>query len=146
MIASVNSCLGRNGADLASGKIFHLAAKGQTSVDPKTARPLTTDTTFWIASCTKLLTTVAALQCVERGQLSLDEDVSSILPEWSAPDILIGFDDAGQPRLAKATKKITLRLLLTHSSGMGYDFLSPDLKRWREAQGEPPGPKSNIVS
>jgi len=129
----------------ASGKILYLTAKGQTSVDPETAIPLTTDTTFWMASCTKLLTTVAALQCVERGELSLDEDVSAILPELRAPDVLTGFDEAGQPRLTKATKKITLRLLLTHSSGMGYDFLSPDLKRWREQRGEPTGPKGNIT-
>jgi CubicO group peptidase (beta-lactamase class C family) len=70
---------------------------------------------------------------VEKGLITLDEDISRILPEWSSPDILTGFDkESGEPLLKKATKKITLRLMLTHSSGMGYDFLSPDLMKWRE--------------
>lgn len=100
---------------------------------------MTIDTTFWIASCTKLLTTIAALQCVEKGLLSLDADISNVLPEWEAPEILTGFDDAGEPQLKKATKHITLRQLLTHSSGMGYDFLSPGLAKWRQWKGEPIG-------
>lgn len=108
---------------------------------------MTADTTFWVASCTKLLTTISALQCVEAGQLDLDEDVSTILPEWKQPEILNGFDDAGEPQLSKATKPITLRQLLTHSSGMGYDFLSPSLRRWREWRGQEIGPNpGNIVS
>lgn len=79
------------------------------------------------------MTTVAVMQCVEKGLLSLDVNVSDILPEWKSPDILSGFDpNTGEPQLKKATKKITLRHLLTHSSGMGYDFLSPLLKRWRD--------------
>lgn len=130
------------------GKILHLDAKGYTSVVPEEAKPITPDTTFWIASCTKLLTTIAALQCVERGQLELDADISTILPEWTDPSILSGFDEStGAPRLSNATKKITLRHLLTHSSGMGYDFLSVLLKRWREFQKEAVGPaKGDIVS
>jgi len=98
------------------------------------------DTTFWIASCTKLLTTVAALQCVEKGLLSLDTDVSDILHEWKTSEILTGFDESGEPQLSKATNTITLRQLLTHSSGMGYDFLSPELAKWRRWRGEKPGP------
>ncbi|ETI27066.1 hypothetical protein G647_09748 [Cladophialophora carrionii CBS 160.54] len=119
----------------ASGNIVHHDAKGFTSVDPETAKPMSEDTTFWIASCTKLLTTICALQNVEQGKLVLDDDVSEILPEWKSPDILTGWDH-GQPQFRKATKKITLRQLLTHSSGMGYDFLSPELAKWREWRGE----------
>lgn len=119
----------------ASGNIVHHDAKGFTSVDPATAKPITEEATFWIASCTKLLTTICALQNVEQGKLVLDDDVSEILPEWKSPDILIGWDQ-GQPQFKKATKKITLRQLLTHSSGMGYDFLSPELAKWREWRGE----------
>ncbi|KAK5197663.1 hypothetical protein LTR92_001905 [Exophiala xenobiotica] len=123
----------------ASGKIIYSQAEGYTSVTPEEAKPMTIDTTFWIASCTKLLTTIAALQCVEKGDLSLDADISNVLPEWEAPEILTGFDDAGEPQLKKATNHITLRQLLTHSSGMGYDFLSPELARWRQWKGEPIG-------
>lgn len=72
------------------------------------------------------------MQCVEKGLVSLDQDVAGILPEWMSPDILTGFDqESGEPQLKKATKKISLRLLLTHSSGMGYDFLSEKLTTWR---------------
>ncbi|KIX92079.1 uncharacterized protein Z520_12233 [Fonsecaea multimorphosa CBS 102226] len=121
----------------ASGAIIYHSAKGFTSVDPETARAMTEDTTFWIASCTKLLTTISAMQCVEQGKLSLDDDVSLFFDEWKSPDILTGWrQDTGEPHFKKATKKITLRQLLTHSSGMGYDFLSPDLMKWRQWRGE----------
>jgi len=123
-----------------SGKITHVEAKGATSIEPEKASPMTLDTTFWIASCTKLLTTIAALQCVEKGLWSLDADVSDILPEWRTSEILTGFDESGEPQLSKATNTITLRQLLTHSSGMGYDFLSPELAKWRRCRGEEPGP------
>lgn len=94
---------------------------------------MTADTTFWIASCTKLITSIAALQCVERGQLNLDDDVSPILHELTAPDILGGFDEqTGEPILRRAQKHTTLRQLLTHSSGSVNDLFSPDIKRWRE--------------
>jgi CubicO group peptidase (beta-lactamase class C family) len=67
---------------------------------------------FWIASCTKLFTTVAALQCVERGLITLDEDVARVLPEWKDPDILVGFKEADgvtKPVFKKAKEKLTLR-------------------------------------
>ncbi|OAP64035.1 hypothetical protein AYL99_00007 [Fonsecaea erecta] len=113
--------------------IIFQKARGFTSVIPGTASPMTEDTTFWIASCTKLLTTIAAMQCVEQGKLSLNDDLSLFFEEWKSPDILTGWNqDTGEPEFRKATKKITLRHLLTHSSGMGYDFLSPDLLKWRQ--------------
>ncbi|KIX04556.1 uncharacterized protein Z518_05426 [Rhinocladiella mackenziei CBS 650.93] len=131
----------------ASGNIIHFEAQGVTSVAPELAKPMAKDTTFWIASCTKLLTTVAVLQCVEKGQLTLDDDVSSILPEWKEPEILTGFDEkTGQPQMVKAKNKITLRHLLTHSSGMGYDFISPKLKQWRELRGEKMGPVDGDIA
>jgi CubicO group peptidase (beta-lactamase class C family) len=91
------------------GSFRYQKAFGFRSVEPNST-PIDLNSTFWIASCTKLFTSIAALQCVERGLVSLDEDVSRILPEWKSPDILQGFDDkTGAPILKKATKKITLR-------------------------------------
>jgi CubicO group peptidase (beta-lactamase class C family) len=106
------------------------------------------DTLMWVASCTKLMTTVAAMQCVEKGLFTLDENISRVLPEWKSPDILTGFDDkTGEPLLRKATKAITLRHLLTHSSGMGYDMFNPLLLALRKYQGREPGTLTgNIVS
>lgn len=76
---------------------------------------------------------------MERGLLELDAPVSKILPEWQSPDILTGFDDSGKPILRKATKEITLRHLLTHSSGCGYTGMHAALGRyWAEVLGNPP--------
>ena len=69
-----------------------------------------TDATMWLASCTKFITTIAAMQCVEKGLLSLDGDVTGILPELKGREILKGFEDGTQkPILVPSTKKITLR-------------------------------------
>jgi CubicO group peptidase (beta-lactamase class C family) len=56
------------------------------------------DTLMWVASCTKLMTTVAVMQCVEKGLFTLDEDISRILPEWKSPDILTGFEEKKLPK------------------------------------------------
>ena len=65
---------------------------------------------MWLASCTKLITTIAAMQCVEKGLFSLDEDVTRVLPELKGREILKGFEEGTQkPILVPNTKKITLR-------------------------------------
>ena len=69
---------------------------------------ITTDTTLRLASCTKLMTSIAALQCVERGQIVLDDDVSAVLTELKDIQILTGLNDEG-PIFKKAETKITLR-------------------------------------
>jgi methyl acetate hydrolase len=91
---------------------------------------LAPDAVFWIASMTKAITALAALQLVEAGQLSLDEPVGKWLPGLADPQVLEGFGEDGAPRLRPARGPITLRSLLTHTSGFGYDFASPDLARW----------------
>lgn len=58
---------------------------------------------------TKLMTTVAAMQAMERGLIGLDDDVSDVLHEWNDAEILDGFDESGKPMLHKAKNKITLR-------------------------------------
>jgi methyl acetate hydrolase len=72
---------------------------------------------FRIASMTKLITSVAALQLVEKGLVGLDEDLSRLMPEMS--DIPVLTDDK---RLVEGSNPITLRHLLTHTSGFGYVF------------------------
>src|SRR4029453_10454714 len=78
------------------------------------------DTIFRIASMVKLLTSVAAMQLVERGRLKLDEPAGNVDPMLSAPRILTGFDDKGAPQLREAREYLTLRNLLTHPSGFSY--------------------------
>ncbi|EKG13141.1 Beta-lactamase-related protein [Macrophomina phaseolina MS6] len=94
---------------------------------------------MWIASCTKVMTSLAAVQCVERGQLALDAPVYDILPELRHLEILDGFDDEGKAILRKNHTPITLRLLLTHSSGIAYDDMYPPLRAWRKSLGQKPG-------
>jgi CubicO group peptidase (beta-lactamase class C family) len=67
------------------------------------------DPIYGIASCTKLITTIAALQCVEKGLLALDGDISEVLHEWKNPKILVRFDESGEPILEESKGVISLR-------------------------------------
>ena len=91
---------------------------------------MTADTLFWIASMTKVLTSIAALKLVEAGRLSLDQDAASLVPSIAEIPILEGFDAEGAPRLRAARRPVTVRHLLTHTSGFGYPFMSADLARY----------------
>jgi len=126
------------------GDLIYSGVSGKTSVDASKAAPLTLDNVHWIASQTKLLTAISAMQCVERVQIGLDDPVGEILPELADPDILEGFDDEGKPKLRKATPKITLKMLLTHSSGLAYGGTSPLIKQWCEHLNMAPSLTGNI--
>jgi CubicO group peptidase (beta-lactamase class C family) len=78
------------------------------------------DTVFRVASMVKLITSVAALQLVEQNKLSLDAPVPDIAPAIGAPQVLDRFDAKGLPQLRPAQRPITLRHLLTHTSGFAY--------------------------
>ena len=78
------------------------------------------------------------MQCVEKGLLELDAPIATILPEWKDPDILTGFDSDGKPTMHKASTPITLRMLLSHSSGMSYAFMDPVLAEYCVATGRDP--------
>jgi methyl acetate hydrolase len=98
---------------------------------------MTTDSVFWIASMTKAITSTAAMQLVERGKLELDSPISKVLPELADRQVLEGFDAAGEPKLRPAKRPITLRHLITHTAGFGYDIWNPDLLRYEEKKGIP---------
>jgi methyl acetate hydrolase len=97
------------------------------------ATPMSSDTVFRIASMVKLLTSVAALQLVERGKLKLDEPAGNIDPALAAPQVLTGFDAKGAPQLMPAHKPITLRNLLTHTSGLSYPLWDANVGRYLKA-------------
>lgn len=68
------------------------------------------ETVFWLGSQSKLLCTVAALQAVEEGLIGLDDDISEILPDLAALEVLDGGKDAnGVPTTKRRKNKITLR-------------------------------------
>jgi CubicO group peptidase (beta-lactamase class C family) len=115
------------------------ATYGTLQLDPA-SDSVSIDTVVWLASCSKLVTALSALQCVERGLFSLDDaaDIDRLLPEWKTLDVLTGFSEDGKPLLQPAKEKITLRQLLTHTSGIAYDFMNPTLTQWRQTRGEGP--------
>lgn len=103
-----------------AGAVVMVAHDGQVvyhksfgSSDRESGAPMRTDTVFRLASMTKPIVSAAALALADQGQLSLDDPVTRWLPEFS-------------PRLpdGKPTA-ITVRHLLTHTSGLGYGFLEP---------------------
>ena len=98
---------------------------------------MTADTVFWIASMTKAITSTAALQLVEQGKLSLDRPIAEVLPELAAPQVLEGFDAAGEPQLRPARRPITLRHLITHTAGFVYGIWNPEMGRYMERTGVP---------
>jgi CubicO group peptidase (beta-lactamase class C family) len=98
---------------------------------------MTLDTVFRIASMTKAITSVAAMQLVERGKLTLDGPVPAIDPALASPQVLTGFDAAGRPQLRPAKRPVTLKHLLTHTAGFCYEQWNPDLERCVAALGMP---------
>ena len=98
---------------------------------------MSTDTVGWIASMTKAITSVAAVQLVERGQIDLDAPASSVVPALAEVQVLTGFDAAGRPQLRTPKRAITLRHLLTHSAGFSYEIWNTDIQKVQAAFGIP---------
>jgi CubicO group peptidase (beta-lactamase class C family) len=105
--------------------------------DLAAGEPMTADTVVWIASMTKAVTSACAMQLVERGKLTLDEPVKSVLPQLANPEVLEGFDASGTPKLRPARRDVTLRHLLTHTSGYCYDVWNAEMGRYLEKTGTP---------
>ncbi|KJY02326.1 beta-lactamase family protein [Zymoseptoria brevis] len=107
----------RNGDEIAA------AASGKLGLN--TDKPMTLDTVFWIASCTKLLATIACMQAVEQGILSLDDhkQVYQLCPELEKVKVL-----QADGSLVDKKNDITLRMLLSHTAGFGYEFFNPKLR------------------
>lgn len=109
------------------------------------ARPLKLDTVMWVASCTKLMTSLCCMQLVERGLASLDEPVYNRIPELQDFKVLKGFDADGKPIEEKHSKIMTLRHLLTHSSGLTYDTMHPKALAWLEYHKRKPAMSKNLL-
>ena len=87
---------------------------------------MTTDTIFRIASMTKPLTTAAILMLADEGRLKVDDPVGKYLPRFSTSQLLTGVDEAGGTlKTRPATAVMTIRHLLTHTSGIGYSWSDP---------------------
>jgi CubicO group peptidase (beta-lactamase class C family) len=99
--------------------------------------PMDLATVFWIASMTKAVVSLAALQLVERGVLNLDGELGALVPDLRDLEVLEGMAANGAPKLRSARRTPTLRQLLTHTSGFAYGFTSPALAAYGLTPGAP---------
>lgn len=104
---------------LRNGKIAYHKAIGYNDLTTKTA--LKNDDIYRIASQTKAITSVAIMMLYEDGKLLLDDPVSKYIPEYKKQTVLDKFNEKDSSYTTVPAKKdITIRELLTHSSGLGY--------------------------
>lgn len=121
------------------GNVYSKAIGDRILLDG-TKKPLSTSDILFLASATKLLTTIAALQCCEKGLLSLDATLAEHLPGIVQLGALVPSAGSDEPQFEPLRKSLTLRRLITHSSGLVYEFMNPSIQKWRTAN---PLPKDN---
>jgi CubicO group peptidase (beta-lactamase class C family)/lysophospholipase L1-like esterase len=97
------------------GKVVHLAAHGLA--DAEADKPMTTDALFRMASSTKPVTGVAVMMLVEEGKIRLADPVSKYIPGFK--DLKVAVEKDGKVELVPAERQVTIRDLLTHTSGLG---------------------------
>jgi methyl acetate hydrolase len=117
------------------GGLVYEGAFGKANV--ATGAAMTPDTVFWLLSMTKAFTATACMQLVEQGRLHPEDEASKYLPELANPQVLEGFDADGKPRLRPARRAITVRHLLTHTSGYTYSIWSDALTQYEKVTGMP---------
>jgi methyl acetate hydrolase len=120
---------------IAGGETIYEGAYGVRSL--RTGEPMTLDTVFWYASMTKALVAAGAMQLVERGLVDLDEPIGRFVPELASPQVIERYE-SGRAVLRPAKRPITLRQLLTHTSGFGSDIWSEPTFRFMQTNNLPP--------
>jgi CubicO group peptidase (beta-lactamase class C family) len=102
-----------------NGKIVYHKAFGYDDLEK--TKPMKPDMIFRIASQTKAITSVAVMILYEEGKFLLDDAVSKYLPEYAKPQVLNVFNEKDSTyTTTPAKREITIRELLTHTSGIGY--------------------------
>lgn len=103
-----------------AGRTIHSSAHGYRSFGSR-EEPMTIETAGWLASMTKLMTSVAAMQVVEKGLIGLDDDLSTILPELRDQKVLASFDaTSGVEDYQVPDSKVTLRSVVSHVEQAQY--------------------------
>lgn len=101
------------------GKVIHNKAFGWRSVEAKI--PCEKDDYFRMASQTKAITAVAVMTLFEEGKILLDEPIKKYIPEFANPQVLVSFNPSDSSFTTRPAKSdITIRQLLTHTSGISY--------------------------
>jgi len=96
--------------------------KGQGIMDREGGEAMPTDALFRICSMTKPITSVAVMMLYEEGKFLLDDPVSKYLPEFKNSKVLVKPPSGGEPYTIPATREITIRDLLRHTSGLTYNW------------------------
>src|SRR4030042_5024842 len=114
------------------GKIIYDKAFGVSGLETKT--PMQTDNIFRIASQTKAIVSIAAMTLFEEGKFLLDDPVSKYIPEFANPQVLATYNEKDTTwTTIPAKREVTIRHLLTHTSGIDYSGIgSPVMRRSEE--------------
>lgn len=109
-----------------NGNIVHYKAFGYSNLESKT--PVKKDDIFRIASQTKAIVTAALLTLFEEGKFGLDDHLSRYIPEFKNPQVLVNYDTATKRYTTRPAKsEITIRQLLSHTSGIPYQMAIDEL-------------------
>lgn len=125
-----------------TGKTLFDESFGTLNANDDAAQPFKNDTQLFLWSCTKLITSVCALQLMEKGKIeSLDDPVAKYLPRDGQLEVFEGFDENGKPVLRKPRTEMRLVHLMTHTSGLTYDFWESDkaMFDYRASKGQQAG-------
>lgn len=115
-------------------QVLYSGTAGKRGLAPD-AHPMTLDTVIWYASMTKATVGAGAMLLVQRGLADLDAPVDKVLPQLANPQVMEGYDEQGKLRLRPAKGVMTLRHLLTHTAGFGYDIWHSDVSRYMDENG-----------
>jgi CubicO group peptidase (beta-lactamase class C family) len=128
------------------GNIVYDKPFGVSDIEAKT--PMHRDDIFRIASQTKAITSVAVMMLFEEGKFLLDDPVSKYIPEFANPRVLDKFDEKDTTyTTVKANREITIRDLLTHTSGIDYAGIgSPKMNAIYAKSGIPIGFESKKLN
>ncbi|HEY1577801.1 MAG TPA: serine hydrolase domain-containing protein [Terracidiphilus sp.] len=102
------------------GKVAYLKPQGM--LDREAGKPMPADAMFRICSMTKPITSVAVMMLYEEGKFALEDPISKYLPEFKNPKVLVKPANGGAPYTIPATREITIRDLLRHTSGLTYNW------------------------
>ena len=105
--------------------------------DAGSGRPMAVDAVFRIASMTKPITSLAVMQLAEQGRLSLDDPAEKYLPQLANLKVFATFDEkTGDYTLRPVKTTPTVRHMLTHTAGLGYNFTSAIVRDFKPRAGE----------
>lgn len=124
------------------GKVAHCEVQGLAEVEA--GRPMQADTLFRIYSMTKPVTSLAVMMLFEQGRLRLIDPIAKFIPAFKESRVFIKPGVTG-PQLARPTRPITVRDLLTHTAGLSYGFFqdSPIEEMYRTS--DPLRPESSLA-